>query len=82
MEGGTIKKLDDLGRITLPKEWRDALELSDHSPVEMYFYNGTISIQKYSRSCEFCTSKKNLITYNDKKICRECADKIARMSTI
>ena len=32
---GTIRKIDELGRLVIPKEYRDRLNLVEHTPVEV-----------------------------------------------
>lgn len=41
-----FKKLESLGRITLPKEIRDLLGLTPGTPIEIYLQNNTIVIEK------------------------------------
>ncbi len=33
---GIIRNLDALGRVVIPKEWRNALRIEDNAPVEIY----------------------------------------------
>ena len=33
---GIIRNLDALGRVVIPKEWRNALRIKDNAPVEIY----------------------------------------------
>ena len=82
MEKGMVRKIDELGRVVLPVEWRRALSLEEGTLLEMMFINGEISVKKYEPSCSFCNKDYNLIMYNGKRICRECADKIAKISAI
>ena len=82
MEKGVVRKIDKLGRVVFPAEWRKALSLEKHSPLEMTFKNGEISIKKYEPSCSFCDKDHDLIMYNGKKICRECALKIGAIAEI
>ena len=43
---GLIRKLDNLGRITLPKEFRDTLNINITDKVEIYLLQDGIFIKK------------------------------------
>lgn len=69
---GIVRKIDNLGRIVLPKETRDILNLEIGSPLEIYTDGECIVLKKYQSSCVFCASNENLIMFNDKAICPGC----------
>lgn len=43
---GIARKIDNLGRITLPKEFRDTLKVNINDEVEMYLLQDGIFIKK------------------------------------
>ena len=43
---GLIRKLDSLGRVTLPQEHRKALEMKDRQEVEIFLLKDGIFIKK------------------------------------
>ena len=43
---GIVRKIDDLGRITLPMEFRESLELKRKDKVEIYMLQGGFFIKK------------------------------------
>ena len=48
LHSGCIRRIDDLGRIVIPKEFRKALKIEDGEPFEMFYYNqGYIILKKY-----------------------------------
>ena len=51
---GIIRRIDDLGRIVIPKEIRRNMGLNDGDALEITYNNGTISIRKYKKSFEQC----------------------------
>jgi len=73
---GIIRKFDELGRITLPKELRDRLGMEIKSPVEIYINGKDIILRRYETSCTFCDTEKNLNEFKGKQICAKCLDKI------
>lgn len=73
---GIVRKLDNLGRIVLPKELRDTMEIEEKDPIEFFIDNtkGTIVLRKYQdRLCIFCGSPDNLFLFRDRLICHSCS---------
>ena len=46
---GIIRRVDDLGRIVIPKELRRSFDIRDGDPIEMYVTEDTIILKKYDR---------------------------------
>jgi len=57
---GIVRKLDELGRITLPIELRRTLGVSERDPLEIFVDEGRIILQKYEPADIF---NGNKITY-------------------
>jgi transcriptional pleiotropic regulator of transition state genes len=74
---GIVRKTDELGRIVLPMELRNTLELKDNDRVEIFVDEDTIVLRKYKRGCNFCGSLDALTTVGDKALCRACLNKFA-----
>jgi len=45
---GNIRHMDDLGRIVIPRQIRNMLNLNTEDPVEIYIENNSIILSKYS----------------------------------
>ena len=45
---GIIRRVDDLGRVVIPKEIRRTLRIHEGDPLELYVDNGGIMFKKYS----------------------------------
>ena len=45
---GIIRRIDDLGRIVIPKEVRRALGINDGDPLEIFRNGNDIVLRKYS----------------------------------
>ena len=45
---GIVRKVDQLGRIVIPKELRNTLQLSTGSPMEIFVEDDKIILRKYS----------------------------------
>jgi transcriptional pleiotropic regulator of transition state genes len=79
---GIVRRLDELGRITLPIELRRTLDVGERDPLEIYVDEGRIILQKYEPADIFTGSKENLITYHDKKISKETIKELAKLAGI
>lgn len=44
---GIIRRIDDLGRVVIPKEIRKTLGIKEGDPLEMHVENGTIALRLY-----------------------------------
>lgn len=73
---GIVRKVDELGRVVLPIEMRRTLDISEKDALEIYVDGENIILRKYHESCVFCDSKKDLINYNGRNICKECLEKL------
>ncbi|MBR3133361.1 MAG: AbrB/MazE/SpoVT family DNA-binding domain-containing protein [Clostridia bacterium] len=67
-----IRKIDSEGRIVLPSEIRNELDLKEKDKVEIHFDGEKIKIVKYKKECIFCGKNKNLKEYKGKNICHDC----------
>ena len=73
---GIVRKVDELGRIVIPKELRKCFGVSEGDPIEIFTDNDCIILKKYELFCTFCNSSDNLITFGGKNVCAECAKKL------
>jgi len=69
---GIVRKIDQLGRIVLPKEVRRILDIPECTPMEIYTEGETIVLKKYEPDCLFCGSGDSLIAYKGKHVCISC----------
>jgi len=69
---GIVRKVDDLGRIVLPKELRKVLDIEERDPLEIFVDGSYIMLQKYEPCCIFCGSNDNVNLYKGKSICGAC----------
>lgn len=76
---GIIRKVDELGRIVIPVELRNKLNINIKDEVEIYVDKSSIVIKKYDPSCIFCGKSKDLNEFEDKLICDKCLEKIKNL---
>ena len=73
---GLVRKVDELGRIVLPMGIRQSLGIAEKDPLEIFVDGERIILQKYLPACIFCGNADDIVYYNDKRICRECLEKL------
>ena len=75
---GIVRKIRDLGRIVIPSEMRNNLDLTLNDSIEFYTEGEKIIMQKYVPGCIFCGNTEKLVMFEDKKICTECIDRLQK----
>ena len=45
---GIIRRIDDLGRVVIPKEIRKNLHIKEDDPLELYVYDNMVCFKKFS----------------------------------
>ena len=69
---GILRRVDEMGRVVIPKELRESLELKSEDSIEIFVKNDKIVLQKYEQGCLFCDNSDNTITYMGKRVCNNC----------
>ena len=72
---GIVRRIDDLGRVVIPKEIRRTLRIKEGTPMEIFTdREGEIILKKYSPCCIFCGNGDEVTYYKGKLICRDCLE--------
>lgn len=69
---GYVLKIDQLGRIVIPKPLRIKYDLDLGDNLELFNEDDGIFIKKYCTSCDFCGNDENLVKFKSKVICENC----------
>ena len=75
---GIVRKIDELGRIVLPKELRRTLDIEEKDPLEIFIEDNTIILKKYQPACMFCGNARDVTTFKGKNICPACTAELAK----
>ena len=70
------RKLDALGRIVLPKEIRESMNIKESDNLEIYVSESEIILRKPDTACVICSSENDLKAIDEKNICQKCVEKI------
>ena len=69
---GVIRKIDGLGRIVIPMEIRNKLNVSQNDPLEIHVEGNSILVKKYEPDCIFCGNAREVVNFKGKNICSAC----------
>jgi len=76
---GIVRKLDELGRITLPIELRRTLGVDERDPIEIFVEEDRIILKKYEAADIFTGDKDELIDYCGKKVSKNSIRNMAKL---
>ena len=74
---GMVRKVDELGRIVLPKELRKTLEIHERDTLEIYVDGSSVVLRKHLPGCVLCGEAANVLPVGGKLVCVGCARKLA-----
>ncbi len=77
---GISRPIDELGRIVIPKEIRNALDMRPKDEIEIYIEDGNMIMRKANPCCALCGSDTELSSFSGKYICAECLKKLRDFS--
>ncbi|MDI4644692.1 MULTISPECIES: AbrB/MazE/SpoVT family DNA-binding domain-containing protein [Cohnella] len=69
---GVVRKVDQLGRIVLPKSLRKRYQMNEGDPVEILVQGDHIILERYRPRCVFCSSMENVTEYKERHVCGAC----------
>ncbi len=76
---GIVRKLDQLGRIVVPKELRTTFDLKETDPIEIFVEGEDIILRKYQPACIFCNEATDIVQFEGKNVCKKCLAKIKKI---
>lgn len=77
---GIVRKVDELGRIVIPKETREQLYISIKDPLEIFLdeEQAALILKKYIPGCIFCGEMNDVKNFRDKLVCGQCISGIVK----
>ncbi|MEG1458935.1 MAG: AbrB/MazE/SpoVT family DNA-binding domain-containing protein [Acetivibrio sp.] len=79
---GMVRKLDDLGRITLPIELRRTLGVEDRDALEIFVDEDRIILRKYAPADIFSGDTEGLYDFCGKKVSKDSIVQLAKLAGI
>ena len=74
---GIIRRIDDLGRVVIPKEIRRTLNLKEGDPLELYVTNDMVCFQRYYPEAGYKERIRSLI----ENLGEDCMENSAEIKT-
>lgn len=74
---GFVKRIDELGRIVIPKDIRRALGVSNGEELQFFLDGDTVALKKFGNVCAFCGNGEELVEFKGKFICESCKKELA-----
>ena len=76
---GVVRKIDELGRFTLPMELRRKMNIEVGDPLEVFVDEESIILRKYIASDIFTGNTEDLIEDQGKKISKKTIFELAQL---
>ncbi|MDX1806559.1 MAG: AbrB/MazE/SpoVT family DNA-binding domain-containing protein [Paenisporosarcina sp.] len=74
---GIVRRIDDLGRVVIPKEIRNSFDIKEGEPLEIFTNeNNQIVLKKYNPGCHECGNVESTLHGNKIKLCTSCINKL------
>lgn len=74
---GVVRKVDQLGRIVLPKSLRKRYQMNEGDPVEILVQGDHIILERYRPRCVFCGSMDEVREFKERHLCVTCMTEMA-----
>ena len=75
---GIVRRVDELGRVVIPKEIRNTFDISEKDALEIFVDGSSIILKKYEPACVFCGNAKDVIIFKGKNVCANCVAELKR----
>ena len=77
---GIVRRVDELGRIVLPKELRKVLNIECQDSLEIFTEDQTIILRKYEPADIFTGETEDLREFEGKKVSRNSIRTMAKLA--
>jgi len=77
---GIVRRVDELGRIVIPKETRTLMNVSEGESLDIMIDGDMIVLRKHVNTCSMCGRSKDLRTIENLKLCPACIKRIANLA--
>ena len=78
---GIVRRIDELGRVVIPKEIRDTHGMPTGCPLEIFIDGQTIVLKKYQPGCYQCSTTDEQTVHpftGGLRLCQACQEIMAR----
>lgn len=75
---GIVRRIDSLGRIVIPMEFRRTLGIHVHDQLGIRLEGDQIVIGRHSDTCAICGAEGEMVTVKERSICPDCVGAVKR----
>ena len=83
---GMARRIDQLGRLVVPAEFRKLMGIESGDLLDMRIDGGRLVIAKMMPECAICAAIDSLVEFRDKYVCNTCArgihDEVAPLARV
>ena len=79
MISGLVRKIDTTGRIVMPIDFREQLNLKLGDEVEINILGNEILVKAYRPGCYLCGAQTDLRPYRGFQMCQNCRGEIGAL---
>lgn len=76
---GVVRKVDQLGRIVLPKSLRRRYQMNEGDPVEILVQGDHIILERYRPRCVFCGALEDVREFKERYLCGKCMAEMSHL---
>ncbi len=78
-DSGIVRRMDDLGRLVIPKSMRTILKIRPDDEVTVTLDGARIVVEKRGNSCALCGETRDLVSMGAKYVCPRCIMQMKRL---
>ncbi len=79
MSKGNKSKIDNLGRVVIPKSIRKSLGIEHNDAITMYVENNKLIISKDNKLCVMCHTNQVSVQIGEIYFCQTCIENIKNL---
>jgi transcriptional pleiotropic regulator of transition state genes len=69
---GIVRRIDSLGRIVIPMEFRRTLGIHVHDQLSIRLEGEQIAIGRHRDTCAICGAEGDMVAVKDRSMCPAC----------
>lgn len=78
---GIVRAVDQMGRVVIPKEIRNQLNVQNEvDSFEIYMEGDKVILKKFRPSCIFCDGIIDNVAYEGYMVCKSCIEKLQKLA--
>ena len=76
---GIVRRIDSLGRIVIPMEFRRTLGIHVHDQLSIRLEGESIVVGRHRDTCAICGAEGEMTAVKDRSVCADCVGAVKRL---